>query len=90
MREIGRMATTEQELESFTQFAKARLHDEGPEPSLDELFDLWRTQNPCDADYAENVAAIAGAIHDFRRGDRGRPAGELSRELREELGIPEE
>ena len=83
------MSTTERELESFTQFAKARLHGEEPEPSLDELFDLWRIENPSDADYAENLAAIASAIDDFRRGDRGRPAGELSRELREQLGILE-
>ena len=60
------------------------------EPSLDELFDLWRIENPSDANYAENVAAIAGAIEDFRNGDRGRPAGELSRELRNELGIAED
>jgi hypothetical protein len=84
------MSTTEQELESFTQFAKARLRGGEPGPSLDELFDLWRIENPSDTDYAENVAAIAGAINDFRRGDRGRPAGELSRELRKELGIANE
>ncbi|NUQ63900.1 MAG: hypothetical protein HUU20_15590 [Pirellulales bacterium] len=84
------MSTTQQELESFTQFAKARLRGGGPEPSLDELFDLWRIENPSDADYAENVAAIGGAIDDFRKGDRGRPAGELTRRLREELGLREE
>lgn len=81
------MTTTTQELESFTQFAKERLEAGGREPSLDELFDLWRIENPSDADYAENLAAIAGAIADFKTGDRGRPAGELSRELRRELGI---
>lgn len=84
------MATTEQELESFTQFARARLHGGDEDHSLDELFDLWRTENPSDTDYAENVAAVAGAINDFRGGDRGRPAGELSQELRRELGIAEE
>ena len=84
------MATTEQELESFTRFAKARLHGGAQKASLDELFDLWRIENPSAADYAENVAAIAGAINDFRRGDRGRPAGELSRELRKELGSQEQ
>ena len=83
------MTTTTQELESFTHFAKERLEAGHPEPSLDELFDLWRIENPSDADYAENLAAIAGAIEDFRSGDRGRPAGELSRELRKEFGIPE-
>ena len=84
------MTTTEQELESFTQFARSHLGGGGSEPSLDELFDLWRTENPSDADYAENVAAIAAAIQDFHRGDRGRPAGEFSRQLRQELGLPEE
>ena len=84
------MATIERELESFTQFAKARLRSADPELSLDELFDLWRIENPSDANYAENLAAIAGAIDEFRHGDRGRPAGELSRELRKELGIADE
>jgi len=82
------VATTAQELESFTQFVKQRMDGEKAEPSLDELFDLWRMENPSDAIYAENVAAIAGAIDDFKSGDRGRPAGELSRELREEFGMP--
>ena len=84
------MPTTAQELESFSRFARGRLRSADAEPSLDELFDLWRIENPSDADYAENVAAIAGAIEDFRNGDRGRPAGELSRELRNELGIAED
>lgn len=83
------IATTAQELESFTQFVKQRLQAEDAEPSLDELFDLWRIENPSDATYAENVAAIAGAIGDFKNGDRGRPAGELSRRLREHIGVPE-
>lgn len=81
------MTTTTQELESFTQFAKERLEAGDLEPSLDELFDLWRIENPTDADYTENLAAIAGAIADSKTGDRGRPAGELSRKLRQELGI---
>jgi hypothetical protein len=58
--------------------------------SLDELFDLWRIENPSEFDDTENLAAIAGAIDDFRRGDRGRPAGELTRKLRYELGFSDE
>lgn len=83
------MPTTAQELESFSRFAKKRLSGADTGPSLDQLFDLWRIENPSDTDYTENVAAVAGAIKDFRNGDRGRPAGELSRELRVELGISE-
>lgn len=84
------MTTTAQELENFSRFARTRLGSGDTEPSLDELFDLWRIENPSDTEYAENVAALAGAIADFRNGDRGRPAGELSRKLREELGITED
>ncbi len=69
--------------------AKALLDTGRPQPSLDELFDLWRIENPSDADYTENLATIAGAIDDFRRGDRGRPARELSRELRSQIGLTE-
>ena len=83
------MNTTAQELESFTEFVKKRLGSRESEPSLEELFDLWRLENPSDTEYAENLAALSGAIEDFNSGDRGRPAGEVSRELRVELGISE-
>ena len=56
------MTTTAQELERFTQFARRRLAGEDPEPSLDELFDFWRMEHPSDADYAENVAAVAPSL----------------------------
>ena len=53
---------------------------------MDELYDMWQREHPDPgADHAENVAAVQGSIDDFKRGDRGRPAGELSRELHKEL-----
>jgi len=81
------MATTERELESFLQFARQRL---GKDISLDELFDLWRSENPSDELYSENVAAIAASIEDFNRGERGAMAGEHSAELRREFGIDDQ
>ena len=84
------MATTEDDLKSFSQFVQVRLSATETKPSLAELFDLWMIENPDDADYAENVAAINASIDDFRRGQRGTPAGEHSRELRKEFGITEE
>lgn len=33
---------------------------------LDELFDLWRSQNPAENLYAENVAAVSPAIQRHR------------------------
>jgi hypothetical protein len=80
------MATAQQELERFTQFVQHRLSSGEANASLDELFDLWRHENPSDELYAENVAAIAASIDDFRRGERGTLAGEHSAELRRQFG----
>lgn len=79
------MMTIQEELESFHRFAAARLQESAGPFSLDDLFALWRTENPAAEDYAENVAAIQAAYDDFLRGDRGKPAGELTRQLRAEL-----
>ncbi len=84
------MATIEQDLESFTQFVKERIGTEDSEQKLAELFDLWMLENPDDADYAENVAAVNASIQDFINGERGTPAGEHSAELRKQFGISEE
>ncbi len=85
------MATTEDDLKSFTQFVHERMGGAASsELKLPELFDLWMLQNPTDADYAENVAAINASINDFMNGERGTPAGEHSRELREEFGFSDE
>ncbi|MEX0792684.1 MAG: hypothetical protein WD045_06080 [Pirellulaceae bacterium] len=81
------MIKTRDELHHFAEFARERLESEGPELSLDELFDLWRSENPSAVRYAENVAAVNAAIQDFRNGDRGTPAGEHSDSLRREFGI---
>ena len=81
------MATTEQQLESFVHFVRNRVGAGCSEVSLDELFDLWRHENPSGELYAQNVAAIAASIEDFKRGERGTVAGEHSAELRREFGL---
>ena len=77
---------TQEEITDFANFAMQQLNNGGAKLSMDELYDMWRGENPDRAAYAENVAAVQEAIDDFKNGERGRPAGELSRELREELG----
>lgn len=79
------MATTEEELDRFNEFVRQQLSGKGAGLSLDELFELWRIENPSDEQYVENVAAINAAIRDFRNGDRGTPAGEHSDQLRREF-----
>ena len=85
------MATTEDDLKSFTQFVYEHIGDEtGAHSRLPELFDLWMLQNPTGADYAENVAAINASIDDFMNGERGTLAGEHSQKLRREFGLTDE
>ena len=76
------MSTVENELESFTQFAKHQIGTREGDVRIDELFDQWRTENPSDEHYAENVAAIRASIVDFKNGEWGTIAGEHSAELR--------
>ena len=80
------MATQEQ-IDGFHRFATEQLSTTGAQLTIDELYDMWRLKHPAPDEYAENVSAINAAIEDFKSGDRGRPAGEVARELREELGI---
>ena len=84
------MATTEQDLASFTAFVRQRIDGAGSGASIDELFDQWRFENPSDELYAENVAAIKASIDDFQAGERGTPAGEHSAQLRKEFGFSKE
>ena len=81
------MTTTERDLQLFMQFVQIRLGAGDADASLDELFDRWRQENPSDEVRAENVAAIAASIEDFRLGERGTPAGDHSAELRRRFGL---
>ena len=85
------MATTEDDLKRFVEFVHTRISaDSAAELGLSELFDLWLLQAPSDDDYTENVAAVNASINDFLSGERGTPAGEHSRVLRDEFGIADE
>jgi hypothetical protein len=79
------MTTTGRDLQQFNEFARQRLRVGDEQPSLVELMDLWQIEHPSDAQHAENVAAMNAAIADFKNGDRGRLAGSLSQELRQQL-----
>ena len=81
------MTTAEQELNSFTSFARQRIEAAVRDLSIDELFDQWRAENPSDVSYAENVAAINASIQDFKNGERGSIAGQHSMQLRRDFGL---
>jgi hypothetical protein len=81
------MSTAEQELASFTSYARQKIDSGARNLTIDELFDQWRMENPSDEAHAENVAAIQASINDFRVGERGTIAGEHSSQLRREFGL---
>lgn len=80
------MSTAEQEIAAFTNYAMLRIASGECDLTIDQLFDQWRLENPSDAQYAENVAAIQASIRDFQSGERGTIAGEHSAKLRREFG----
>jgi|GEM_PF-1670761 hypothetical protein len=82
------MTTTEDQLKSFTQFVHQQTTGEDVELHLPELFDLWMFQNVGESDHAENVAAVNASINDFLSGERGTPAGEDSKQLRDRVRGP--
>lgn len=78
------MATAEDDLRGFSDFVHQRLQADDS-VSLTELMDEWQLLHPKDTQFAENVDAVNAAIADYKNGDRGKLAGELTRELRESL-----
>lgn len=80
------MATAEDDLQDFNQFVRQRLRASDPSGvQLSQLMDEWQLLHPTEAQYTENVDAVNASIDDFKRGDRGEPAGRLTQELRESL-----
>lgn len=74
------MATSEHEIDSFSEFAKSQLSTRGSDVSLDELFDEWRIVNPP----PDDALAIKASLRDMERGETGRPFEEFADEIRKQ------
>ena len=83
------MATQEQ-IDSFYDFATQQVSNGGAEMTMAELFDLWQVQNPTAEELAESAAAVKAALTDMENGDTGRPFDDFVRELRSRHSIPSE
>jgi hypothetical protein len=74
------MHATRQELDSFHEFALAKLCNGGADLSMEQLLADWRERNECNA-------ALREAIAEMRAG-KGQPLDEALDEIRQELGLP--
>ena len=78
------MPTTEL-IDSFAEFAKAKVEQAGNELSIDDLFDDWRLQHPSSDDWL----AVKASLRDLASGESGRPFDEFAVEFRQRNGIRE-
>ena len=84
------MATTHEEIDSFSRFAKEKLDQCGEELSMEDMFDLWRIENPNPEQLTEDVLAVKVAIRDLNAGDRGVPLDQHLRDVRAKYNLPDE
>ncbi len=72
-------------IESFSEFAKAKVDQAGNDLSIDDLYDEWRTQHPP----ADDLLAIKASLRDMENGDTGRSLDDFAAEFRRQNGIRE-
>ena len=81
------MSTTQQDIQSFAQFAEQQLSEGGSERTIDELFDIWRAAKPSGETLAQSVSAVKAALIDMEAGDTGIPVDEHLARLRSRFNI---
>jgi hypothetical protein len=83
------MAVTQEQIESFHQFATCRAKNGGADLTMDELYDLWRAENLPPEELAESLASLERGLADVAAG-RVRPAQDVIDELRTGAGTGSE
>lgn len=77
------MASIEQDLESFTQFAKRKIESGESAASMDELFVEWRRQRIA----AEDAAAVLASLRDMERGEPAQDSASFEEEISKRYGF---
>jgi hypothetical protein len=80
------MSITKTELDRFHDFAVSLVSGAESDVTWLQLFELWRMENPSDAEYRENVAAIRESLEAMEAG-RMRPLADFDAEFRKRHGI---
>jgi len=79
--------STIDQLEQFRDFVLHRLNHGSEQPSIDELYDEWRIQNPNPSEIENDAKAIAASIRDLNSGISGRPMEEFLEEFKTKRGL---
>jgi len=79
------MASIQQELESFTQFAQQRILAGGNALSMDDLYDQWRERHSA----SEDAAAILASVADMEKGETGRDFSNFAEDFSRRNEIPD-
>ncbi len=75
------MSTTQEQAKEFYDFVIQEL-SRHPENSLDELYDLWRTDHPTIEEYEINVKAIQQSLDDLENGKQPQSFAEFASNFR--------
>jgi len=77
------MSSLLEQLQAFTEYARARI-DAGANPeSIDELYDEWRTSELASVD----ARAVAASLRDMEQGETGRSLEEFKADFCREKGL---
>ena len=76
------MPTSTQELQSFQQYAAARIQNGGAKLELDELLEEWKHLNSSSQNLQQDALAVKASLRDFERGETGVPAESVIAELK--------
>ncbi len=84
------MPTSAQELQSFQQYASARILNGGALLQLDDLFDEWRNLDRDPKQLSDDAIAVRASLRDIERGEKGRPVEDVVREIRDKYNLASE
>ena len=79
--------TVTSEVMEFHRFLGEQLENGSEWKTPEQALAVWRRQRPIPPELVESVAAVQQALDDLRRGDRGRPAEDVSADIRRRLGL---
>lgn len=80
---------TKSQIDSFYSFASHQISNGGASLSIDDLYDLWRVENPLPEELAESVSSVNAALADMDAGDTGMAVDEHLARLRSKYQLSE-